>query len=66
MQRKAHVRAAVVDGVNGVAVREQTEHVPVEVDDEPPGGAQLGERGGASETVGHDCGHDFLLCSPAD
>jgi hypothetical protein len=36
---KAHVRAAIVDGVDLVALRKQTERVPVEVDDESPCGA---------------------------
>jgi len=39
VERETHVRAAVVDGVDGVAVGEQAEHVPVQVDDQPSGGA---------------------------
>ena len=35
MEREAHVRTAVVDRVHLVAVGEQADDVPVEVDDEP-------------------------------
>ena len=52
VEREAHVRAAVVDGVDLVAVGEQTDRVPVEVDDEPSRRAQLGERRGADERSG--------------
>ena len=51
VEREAHVRAAVVDGMDLVAVREETERVPLDVDDEPPGRPQLGERRGADEGV---------------
>ena len=37
VQREPHVRAAVVDGVHLVALGEEADRVPVEVDDEPPG-----------------------------
>ena len=42
MQRKPHVGAAVVDGVDGVAVGEQAHRVPADSDDEAPCGSELG------------------------
>ena len=57
VEREAHVRAAVVDGVHGVPVGEEAERVAVDVDDEAAGFAQLGERGGADEGVAGDRGH---------
>jgi hypothetical protein len=51
MEREAHVRAAVVDGVDVVAVGEQAEHLAVHVDDQAPRGAQLGERPGPDEAI---------------
>ncbi len=53
MERKAHVRTAIVDGVDLAALREQADRVAVEVDDEPAGRVQLVERGGASALCGH-------------
>ncbi len=39
MKRKPHVRAAIVDCMHIVTVREEAQHVPIEVDDEPSGRA---------------------------
>ena len=50
MERKAHVRAAVVDCIHLVAVGEQAERVPAEAHDEPACRAQLRERPTAQET----------------
>jgi hypothetical protein len=61
MEREAHVRAAIVDGVDVVAVGEQTERLPPDVHDEPAGRAELAERGGADEVLGENGGHRFLL-----
>ena len=61
VKREAHVRAAIVDGVDVVAVCEQTERLPPDVDDESPRCAQLAERGGADEVFGENGGHRFLL-----
>ncbi len=61
VEREAHVRAAVVDGVDLVALGEEAEGLVPDVDDETSGGAQLGERGGADEAVGGDCGHGVSL-----
>jgi hypothetical protein len=38
MKRKAHVRTAVVDGEDVVALSEQAKDVTANVDDEPAGG----------------------------
>jgi hypothetical protein len=35
MEREAHVRAAIVDRVYLIPVREQADRVPVDVDDQP-------------------------------
>ena len=61
VEREAHVRAPVVDGVHLLALREQAERVAVEVDDEAAFRAQLLERGGADGTVCCDGGHALLL-----
>ena len=61
MERKAHVRAAIVDGINLLTVREETECVPVDVDHEPPRRTQLRERRGADEGPGCDGSHLVLL-----
>ena len=52
VQRKAHVRAAVVDRVHLVAVGEQADGVPVGADDQAAGRLELAERGDADESVG--------------
>src|SRR5206468_821510 len=44
VERKAHVRAAVVNRVDVVAFGEQADGVPVDVDDEPAGRPYLGQR----------------------
>ena len=49
VEREPHVRAAVVAGVYSVAVEEKRERVPVEVDDQPAGGAELLQRGRPDE-----------------
>ena len=46
MQGKAHVRAAVVDGVDLAAVSQQADRVTLEVDHQALGLAELLERGG--------------------
>jgi hypothetical protein len=61
MQRKAHVRAAVVDRVHLLPVREETDRVPVEVDDEPPRCSQLLPRRGPNEAICNSA-HALLLC----
>jgi hypothetical protein len=71
MERKAHVRAAIVDGMDVVTLREETERVPFDVDDEPPGRTQLGKRSGADETFGrrgssHVCSVDLKKEEGAD
>jgi hypothetical protein len=43
MERKAHVRAAIVDGVDLIPVRDETDRVPVDVDYQPSRRPQLGE-----------------------
>jgi hypothetical protein len=58
---EAHVRAPIVDGVNLIPVGEQTECVPIDVDDQPPGSAQFGERCGAYQRLGVDRSHRLLL-----
>ena len=50
MQGETHVRTPVVDGEDFVAFGEEADHVSAHADDEPPGGAELGQRGGAQET----------------
>ena len=47
MQGETHVRTPVVDGEDFVAFGEEADHVSAHADDEPPGGAELGQRGGA-------------------
>ena len=44
VQREAHVRAAVVDRVDGVSIGEQADRVAIEAHDEPPLRAKLVER----------------------
>jgi len=50
VEREAHVRAAVVDRVHLLSLREEAEDVPVEVDDPTARGSQLSERAGADAT----------------
>jgi hypothetical protein len=61
MKRKAHVRAAIVDGVDLVAVREKAESVPVEVNDEPTGCSQLCDRGRTGKASRGNSSHALLL-----
>ena len=61
MQREAHVRAAVVDGVHQARVRDQAHRVPLDVDDEPLLRAHVGERRSAHEARGLYGGHPLLL-----
>jgi len=49
MEREPHVRTAVVDCIHLIAVQEQADRVPVDVDDEPSRRAQLGKRRRADE-----------------
>ena len=58
---EAHMRAPVVDGVDLIPVCEQTDCVPVDVDDQPPGGAHLGDRCGAYQSLAVEDGHRLLL-----
>ncbi len=57
VERKAHVRATVVDRVHRVALTEQADRLPVEVDDEAPRRAQLRQRRGTDETFRGNGGH---------
>jgi hypothetical protein len=61
VQREAHVRAAVVDRVHLVAVREETDGVPVQVHDEPPRRAHLVERRGVDQTFACNGRHAHSL-----
>jgi hypothetical protein len=61
MERKAHVRAAVVDCIDLIAVREETECVPVDADHKSRRRTQLRERRGANERSGCDGSHLVLL-----
>ena len=61
VEREAHVRAAIVDGIDLIPVRKQTERVPLNVDDQPSRRAQLGKRRGADERFGGDDSHQLLL-----
>jgi hypothetical protein len=61
MEREAHVWAAIVDGINLITVREETECVPFDVDHKPPRRTQLRERRGAGERPGCDGSHLVLL-----
>jgi hypothetical protein len=49
MEREPHVRTAVVDCIHLIAVREQADRVPIDVDDEPSRRAQLDKRRRADE-----------------
>jgi hypothetical protein len=49
VQRESHMRAAVVDRMNIVAVSDQAERVAVEADDQPLRFAELGKTRGADE-----------------
>jgi hypothetical protein len=60
VEREAHVRTTVVDRVDSVAVREEADRVALDVDDEPAGGAQVGERRRAHERVGGNGAHRVL------
>jgi hypothetical protein len=57
IERKAHMRAAVVDRVHLFPYDEETDRVLVDVNNQPPSGAQLGERGGPGKAFSCDCGH---------
>jgi hypothetical protein len=61
MEWEAHVRAAIVDGVDLVTVGEQTEGLPADVHDESARSAQLAERCGTGEVFGDNRSHRFLL-----
>jgi hypothetical protein len=61
VEGKAHVRAAVVDGMYLLAVREQADGVPVEVDNEASRRPQFIERRGVDKTFACDGGHALLL-----
>ena len=60
LEREAHVRAAVVDSVHAIVVREEADDVTVEVDDEAAGSPELCERCGSGERALAD-GHDRTL-----
>ena len=56
VERKAHVRAAVVDRVDVAVLDEEADRVAVEVDDHPPGCAQVLQRCGPLALRGsRDC-----------
>ena len=61
VERKAHVRAAIVDGIDLIAVSEETQRVSVEVDHKPPRRTQLGKRRGPDQRFGDDGGGHLLL-----
>jgi hypothetical protein len=65
VEREPHVRAAIVDGEDLIPVREQTERVPVDVDDQPSRRPQIGKRCGADEKFGGDGSHLLLFSSGA-
>ena len=52
VEREAHVWAAIVDSVDVVAGCEQTERVPVELNNQPFRRAQVGERRGTGGMCG--------------
>jgi hypothetical protein len=61
MEGEAHVRAAIVYGINLITVREETECVAVDVDHKPPRRTQLPERRRADERSGCNGSHLVLL-----
>jgi hypothetical protein len=61
VEREAHVRAAIVDGVDLSLVCEQTQYVSVDVDYKPPRRTQLSKRRGPDQRFGGDGGHLLLL-----
>jgi hypothetical protein len=61
VEREPHVRAAIVDGVDLIAVGEQTQRVSVEVDHKPPRRTQLGKRRGPDQRFSGDGGGHLLL-----
>jgi hypothetical protein len=60
VEREAHMRAPVVDGVNLIAVYEETQRLPVDVDNQPSRRPQLGKRRGADQRLAAD-GSSLLL-----
>ena len=60
MKGESHVRTSIVDRMHLVAVHEHAHHVPIEVDYEPPGFAQVRERCGGHESFGQNGSH----CAP--
>jgi hypothetical protein len=61
VEREPHVGAAIVDGINLIPVREQTQRVSVDVNHKPPRRTQLGERRGPDQRSGGDGSHLLLL-----
>jgi hypothetical protein len=61
MKRKAHVWTAIVDRVYLVAVSEQAERMPVDVNDEPAHIPQLCKRSGTGKTSRGNSSHVLLL-----
>jgi hypothetical protein len=61
MERKAHVGAAIVDGIDLIPVRDETDRVSVDVNYEPTRRPQLGKRRGADERFGGNGSHPVLL-----
>ena len=60
MEREPHVRTAVVDCIHLIAVREQADRVPIDVDDETSRRAQLGKRRRADEAFSGNKRHALL------
>jgi hypothetical protein len=58
---EAHVRAAIVDGVDAAVVDEQADGLPTDADDEAAGLLQLGEGRGAQPLSGLHNGHSDRL-----
>ena len=54
VEREAHMRAAIVDGINLVAVCEETQRLPIDVDNQPSRRTQIGKRRGADQRLGAD------------
>ena len=52
MEREAHVRAAVVDGVDRALVAEEGQGAPIDVDDAAAVLLHLGESRGPDQTLG--------------
>jgi len=65
VEREAHVWAAIVDGIDLIAVCEKTQRLPVDVDNQPSRLPQIGERRGADQSLSADGSRLFLQRSHA-